>query len=266
LKKLFAALKTRHFLKHFGFALLTFIILFFGIKWFLQSYTRQSAEYTIELPNLIGVTMDQAKEKLDKLELEFDTDTVFSDRGTPGTVLLQNPGPTSVTKQKDKKGRRIYLTLISNQPKLIAVPKLVHKSRRHAEGVLKIIGIKANIKYKPYNDCNDCVIEQLYKGKPLEEGAKIPKGATITLVLGQKSGEKVTVGKLTGLTIEQARTRLSNSSLTMFISCDCKTKKDSAEAVIYRQSPAQGAEVPAGTEISVWLSTDKTLLDDPDDN
>lgn len=260
LKKFFAALKTRYFLKHLGFSLLTLLIIIFAIKWFLQSYTHHDESFRVEVPNLIGLKTSQIEETLQPLELEYVvTDSVFSDKGAKGTVLLQNPGPTKITKQKVKKGRRIYITVISSRAKLITVPKLVHKSRRHAEGVLKIIGLKAKIKYRPYNDCNDCVIEQLYKNKPLKEGAKVPKGETITLILGQKSGETVAIVDLMGLTIEEAEKRLSNSSLTMFMTCDCKSKKDSATAVIYKQAPSEG-DVPAGTEISVWLTNDKSLL------
>jgi eukaryotic-like serine/threonine-protein kinase len=260
LKNFFAALKTRHFLKHLGFASLTFLILVFTIKWGLKSYTHHDESFRVDVPNLIGLKTSQIEEALSPLELEYIiTDSVFSDKGAKGTVLLQNPGPTKITKQKVKKGRKIYITVVSPMAKLITVPKLVNKSRRHAEGVLKIIGLKAKIKYRPYNDCNDCVIEQLYKNKPLKEGGKVPKGETITLILGQKSGETVPVIDLMGLTIEEAEKRLSNSSLTMFMTCDCKTKKDSASAIIYRQSPAEG-DVSAGTEISVWLTNDKTLL------
>lgn len=238
-----------------------------GIKWFLGSYTRHDESFKVNLPNLVGLKITQLDETLNPLELEFEiTDSVFSDKGARGTVLIQNPAPTSITHQKVKKGRKIYLTVVSNQPKMITIPKLVNKSRRHAEGVLKVIGLKANIKYRPYNDCNDCVIEQLYKNKPIAAGAKIPKGEAITLILGQKSGEKVSVVDLIGLTIEGAQQRLSNSSLTMFITCDCKTRADSLNAVIYRQSPARGNDVPAGTEVSVWLSTDKNLLNDDDDD
>ena len=227
----------------------------------LQSYTHHDESFRVDVPNLIGLKTSQIEETLTSIELEYViTDSVFSDQGARGTVLLQNPGPTKITRQKVKKGRKIYITVISDKAKLIAVPKLVNKSRRHAEGVLKIIGLKAKIKYRPYNDCNDCVIEQLYKNKPLKEGAKVPKGETITLILGQMSGEQVEVIDLVGLTIDEAENRLSNSSLTMFMTCEnCKTKKDSASAKIYWQSPREG-DVSAGTEISVKLTNDKSLL------
>lgn len=249
---------------HLLYAVVTVLLLVIGTKWFLSSYTHSSDDYKVDLPNLIGLKTSQLAETLEPLELNYEiTDTVFSEKGAKGTVLLQTPGATSLTRQKIKKGRTVYLTVVSDKPKLIVVPKLVSKSRRHAEGVLKIIGLKATVKYKPYNDCNDCVIEQLYKGKALKEGARVPKGETITLILGQKSGELVPVVDLSGLTIEQAKERLSNSSLTMFITCECKTRKDSLTATVYRQEPASG-EVAAGTEISVWFSTEaKKAEQDP---
>jgi beta-lactam-binding protein with PASTA domain len=262
LKNFFSAFISRYFLKHLAYAIATVIVVVMGCKWYLSSYTNSGNSSLVDVPNLIGLKSTQLRETLEPLGLELDMehiDTVFSDKGAKGTVLLQTPSPTNVTKEPVKKGRKISVTLISNQPKLITVPKLINKSRRHAEGVLKIIGLKTNIKYRPYNDCNDCVIEQMYKGKELKAGDKVAKGETITLILGQKSGEQVTVIDLDGLTIEEADTRLSNSSLTMVpIFENCKTKKDSASARAYRQSPASGNDVSAGSEITVWFANEKT--------
>ncbi|HLP13868.1 MAG TPA: PASTA domain-containing protein [Flavobacteriales bacterium] len=261
LKIFFSAFITRYFLKHLAYALATVVIIIVGCKWYLDGYTNNDKSSLVDVPNLIGLKSTQLNETLEPLGLELDLDhidTVFSDKGARGTVLLQTPGPTKITKEPVKKGRKIIVTIISNQPKLITVPKLINKSRRHAEGVLKIIGLKTTVKYRPYNDCNDCVIEQMYKGRELKPGAKIAKGETITLILGQKSGEQVTVVDLEGLTIEEADARLSNSSLTMVpIFENCKTKKDSASARAYRQAPASGNDVSAGSEITVWFSNDK---------
>lgn len=264
-KNLVAAFKTRYFLKHLAYAVVTLILLVFGIKWGLKSYTHHDSAYEIELPNLKGLSMQQVSETLDPLGLEYEvSDTIFSVEGAKGTVWLQVPGPSKLTKQKVKKGRMIYLTLVSPNPKMVTVPFLSGKSRRHAEGLLKIIGLKSTVKYVPSN-YNDAVEEARYKGKKIEKGYKIARGETITLMVGQKSGEKVSVVDLIGLTIDQAQQRLSNSSLTMYLNCeDCKTSKDSASAVAYRQEPGAGADVAAGTEIVVWFTNnkDKTKNDD----
>lgn len=222
---------------------------------YLKSYTRFSADYYVSVPDMRGVPIEEIEKKLNALELRYEiTDSVHTEEGQRGTVLLQIPGPTSETRQKVKKGRKLMLTVVARSPKLISMPKLVSKSRRHAEGILRIIGLRTKVKYKPYNDCNDCVIEQLYKGKSIEPGTRLPKGAEVLLILGQKSNESQDVPDLMGLTIEQAQQRLSETSFLLYVrECECANAQDSTHATVQRQMPAGGASIPAGSEISVWL-------------
>ena len=257
MKKFFAFLKTRIFLINLGLAILTAILIVVGLNIFLSSYTHHNDE-DIEVPDLVGVKIEQVNTYLEPKGLKYEiTDSVFSEKGAAGTVIVQYPRPSKITNEKVKVGRTIYLSVVSKSKKMIAMPKLKDKSRRHAEGVLKIIGLKSKPKYQPYNDCNDCVIEQLYKGKPIKPGQLIPKGETITLVLGQKSSEQMDVPNLMGLTIDDANSRLSNSSLVLYVAgCEgCGTRQDSLKAVINKQMPIEGATVNAGSEINVWLTT-----------
>lgn len=202
------------------------------------------------------------------LQLEI-SDSIYDDNKAKGSVILQKPGPTDSTNLYVKEGRTIYVTVVAKSPKMVTVPKLVSKSKRHAEGICKIIGLKVKYKYKPDPDCRDCVKEQNYKGKPIKEGARLKKGETIELVLGQGSGGGLEpVPELTGLTIDQANSRLGNVSLGLFVgSCEgCMNKKDSSLAIIYRQSPEGGGELSAGGEITVWASTDPDRKDKEDQN
>ncbi|MFI5205273.1 MAG: PASTA domain-containing protein [Flavobacteriales bacterium] len=255
LKNILRFFKTRLFLYNLGAAVLVLIVFFFGMNWWLKSFTKFGAEHYVTVPDLRGLPAEQVSKRLAALELKFEvTDSVFNDAGEKGTVWLQQPEPTSVTKQKVKKGRTIFLSVIAKAPKMISMPKLKDKSRRHAEGILRIIGLKAIPKYKAYSDCNDCVIEQQYKGKIIEPGQRIPRGETIVLILGRKSSESADVPDLMGLTIEQAQERLSETSLLLFVrECDCPSKRDSLRAVVTSQLPAAGASISAGSEISVWL-------------
>lgn len=255
LKNIWSFMKTRLFLYNLGASFLFFILFLWIMNMYLRSYTRFSPDNFVSVPDLHGVPIEQIKNRLDALELNFEiTDSVFSDEGVKGTVWLQQPEPTSKTKQKVKKGRTLFLSVVAKSPKMVSMPKLVSKSRRHAEGILRIIGLKAILKYKAYGDCNDCVIEQLYNGKPIEPGQRIPKGSKIVVILGQRSSEQVEVPDVTGITIDEAKQRLSESSLLLFVrECNCPTAKDSLRALISSQVPGAGASVSAGSEISVWL-------------
>ena len=227
-----------------------------GILKYLDSYTNHGQKNTI--PNLTGMQMNELDAHLKPLGFRYEVvDSIHSDNLPAGSIVLQSPKPTEITGQYAKENRKIYVTVVAKMPKLVSVPCLVHKSKRHAEGILKIIGLKAKYTYKPYNDCRDCVIEQKYKGKEIACGEKIEKGQTIEVILGQgKGSEAQTVPDLNGLTIDQAISRLNSVSFSLFqASCeDCNTKKDSATAIVIRQSPAAGNSAPAGSEITVWLT------------
>ena len=103
------------------------------------------------------------------------------------------------------------------------------------------------------------VLEQLYKGKSIKEGTRIPIGSTITLIVGQNdAGEPVEIPNLYGLTIFEARDRLSQlGSFGYLPVCDaCLTYEDSLAARIESQSPEyiEGILIPAGTTITVYAT------------
>lgn len=259
MKAFFKFLITRKFLLHFGGSILSVFLIFWLASWYLNSTTNHGEDNYIAVPNLYGKHMDDIDGILAEKGLQLEiSDSIYEDDKPKGTVVLQKPGPTDSTSLYVKEGRTIYVTVVAKSPKMLSMPLLVSKSKRHAEGICKIIGLK--VKYKYVADPNrDWVKEQRYKGKPIDKGARLRKGETIELYVGQGSGGGLEpVPNLVGLTIDQANSRLGNVSLGLFVgSCEgCENKKDSTIAIIYRQSPDGGGEMSAGGEITVWASTD----------
>ncbi len=260
---------SRQFLIHLVLAIVTVLLLITGIQWYLKSYTRFGEDNYISVPNLVGTQSDELDLRLSHLGLRYViVDSVFSDKHPKGTVLLQSPGPTDSTGQFAKEGRMIYLTVVSRSPKMINMPNLVYKSKKHAEGILRIVGLKARYTYKPYADCKDCVIEQRYNNRPIATGERIEKGHTVELVLGMgRNAGLEMVPVLTGKTIEEANSSLNTVSLSLYVaSCEgCVSQRDSLNARIYRQWPASGGEATAGSEVSVWLTTDVSRYSSDDE-
>ena len=84
-----------------------------------------------------------------------------------------------------KPGRKIYLVLNASQAKMINMPKLVDLSKRQAISVMDIIGLKVEeLQYRP-DPCVDCVIAQVYKGKPILPEQLDGDAATMTDILQQ---------------------------------------------------------------------------------
>jgi eukaryotic-like serine/threonine-protein kinase len=147
---------------------------------FLNLYTRHGNE--VEMPDFIG--KDSKSLVTDSLSADFIvvvSESVFDKTSKPGTVLKQNPNP----KEKVKKGRKVYVTVASDQPPIVKMPQLQDVSLRQAEIMLKAKGlVLGSVIYKP-SPYENAVLEQLYRGRPIPSGTDINMGEIITLVVGK---------------------------------------------------------------------------------
>lgn len=90
-------------------------------------------------------------------------------------------------------------------------------------------------------------------------GSIVPGNAEIILYLGaEKPNEKCAVPKVVGLTAEQANKALTDAGLIMKVMGD--TSGSTTSVRVTTQSVAEGAEVSAGTVVSVQL-TDVSMVD-----
>jgi eukaryotic-like serine/threonine-protein kinase len=95
--------------------------------------------------------------------------------------LKQNPNFNEMV----KKGRKVYLTVASNQPPKVKMPQLQDVSLRQAEIMLKAKGLElGTVIYKP-SPYENAVLEQLYNGRTIASGTDINMGEVITLVVGK---------------------------------------------------------------------------------
>jgi beta-lactam-binding protein with PASTA domain len=165
-----------HLLLAVGITLVIAVITLFLLK----IYTRHADE--IGMPNFIGKDANVLiKDTLSEDFILEVSETVFDKKATPGTVLKQNPNP----KEMVKKGRKVYLTVASNQPPKVKMPQLQDVSLRQSEIMLKAKGLElGTIIYKP-SPYENAVLEQLYKGRTIAPGADINMGEVITLVVGK---------------------------------------------------------------------------------
>lgn len=253
-QKLKAFVWSKHFLKHSIFILLTYIIVITILVFYLDSYTNHGEK--IDVPNVVGLKTSSAQSKLEALELKIEVlDSVYKPELPSGTIISQDPLPTSKSLVCVKSGRIIRVQ-VSKKSRLVEMPSLIDKSERISESILKNRGLKCRKTYVPTSESNGAVLRQLYNGREIKEGTKIPVGSTITLVVGQNNeAQPVTVIDLIGLTISDAKARLSGISLQISVgACDgCTNAADSTNAVIYSQSPEfiEGVTVPSGTTIMV---------------
>jgi len=185
-------------------------------------------------------------------------DSVFVRDKKLGTIIEQIPPVNSTV----KRNRPIYLIINSRQVRKVPMPDVNDVSYRQADAMLKAIGLSvSSVEYSP-SEYKDLVIAVKYRGQNIPAGARVPEGSSLVLVVGSGlGGESSLVPNLKGLALEEAREEaLADSMVIGAIDYDVEPNENENEYIIYRQRPAAGRSVPAGTRIDVWLSKDKSML------
>lgn len=173
-------------------AMILIAVVLIGITLFcINKYTRH--DQTIEVPDLKGLQLHEASVIIASRGMKYEVvDSVFQKNGAPGAILEQIPSG----KSKVKEGRTIYLTIQAKNEPLVAIPDLVDASLRQAETLLNALGIyQINIVSVP-SEFQDLVYGIEYKGTPLKGGQKIPKNSTVTLKVGNGSGDNTSTDDL----------------------------------------------------------------------
>jgi eukaryotic-like serine/threonine-protein kinase len=238
------------------------VIIFVGLAWgtllFIDFYTHHGESQVV--PDLRGSYIEEAEVLLANKGLTVQiVDSVYISGKKLGTIVEQTPSPNSLVKSN----RPIYVIINSRQVKMIPLPEVNDVSYRQADAILNAIGLSvSNVEYQP-SEYKDLVIEVKYHGRSITAGTRLPEKSAVVLVVGSGlSDDLVSVPSLKGMNIETGRDSVVRAMLVVgATNYDVNPSGDENKYVIYRQKPAAGKSVPAGTRIDLWLSKDKSLLD-----
>lgn len=205
---------------------------------------------TVTVPDVRGMSMNEMEDFLVKRGLRYEVnDSAFSNQHPPLTILKQFPKPGS----KVKETRKIFLSVNRVNPPTVPMPNLIDGPLKNAQVVLISNELKlGEISFKPDLAFN-AVLEQIYNGKEIKEGTRIPKGSTIDLVVGNGYGS--TFQKLPdfrGYVFDEARFYIKGRELKVG---NVHNAGDSLEAsgYIYKQSPAPDTRIRIGRSVDLWV-------------
>ena len=257
LKKIKIFVWSKHFLKHTGIVILTYLFVVSFVIFYLGSFTNHGQK--IKVPNLIGKNINSIKGLLVENNLQYEViESKYDPKKPEGTIIEQDPIATELSTVFVKEDRIIRIR-ISKQTDLVEMPSLINKSERFALQVLKNRGLKYKIEYKTSSESNGAVIHQKYRGQTIKEGEKIQIGSVVLLIIGRnEGGEPIQIPNLYGLTMFEAKDSvLALPSLSFIAVCpDCLNYEDSLNARIETQSPEyiEGVRSPFGTSVTVFAS------------
>ena len=230
------------------------------IALFYVDFYTHHGEYQ-SIPDLRGMYVEEAEQILAKKGLYPQIiDSVYVRNKKLGTIVDQVPIPNSTVKSN----RPIYVIINSKKVKEVILPEINDVSFRQADAMLQSVGLSiASVIYTP-SEFKDLVCDIKYHGRTIMPGTRIPEGSAVVLVVGNGSGESLaTVPLLKGIGLDEAMQKASSASFSIgTVEYDDNHTGNESDYIIYRQRPAAGTTVNGRTKIDIYLSRDKSRVNE----
>jgi beta-lactam-binding protein with PASTA domain len=151
------------------------LLLFLWMNWFTNH------NVAIQVPNITGMNMQEAIEKLDDEGLRYEIiDSVYIENVKRDAVTEQDPAAGSDVKPN----RIIYLVVNALDKPKIKMPMLVDQSLTLAKVLIKNNGLElGNIEYTYDEIGNNLVTKQMINGVEIPAGKMITKSTRIDLLV-----------------------------------------------------------------------------------
>ncbi|MCL1846388.1 MAG: Stk1 family PASTA domain-containing Ser/Thr kinase [Coriobacteriia bacterium] len=201
----------------------------------------------VEVPSLIGVTEDEAREQLELLELKAGV-TQYENNETveKGRVISTDPEK----KTRVDKGSAIILVVSSGPkaPNIVSVPDLRNKTPENAENELEALGLKArrgDEKFDPEVNPGRICDQDVAAGEEVEEGT------TVTFYVS-KGKDTVQVPNVIGADWGKAQDDIERAGFTVEYAESQYSKYE--EDIVMDQAPRGGGVAERGSTITLTVS------------
>ena len=207
-----------------------------------------STEKEVTVPDLKGMTVEQATTELDKYKLKLEVgDQVSSSEYDEGEIVSQDPNPEMTVKE----GYPITVSISKGVVKEGTVPNVVNRTATDAKYLLESYGYKqGNVTTENSDMPKDVVIRQTPAA-----GTKADPGAAVDIVVSLGSAvEQVPMPDLMGKDIDIAEAELEKAGLKVGPTVYEMSTAYEINAVMWQQYEP-GTMVDKGTGVNLKVST-----------
>ncbi len=221
------------------------------------SYALALADTRVAVPNLVGMSLNDAGAALKKAGLGEDTTYEYNNRVEKNRVIRQSVAAGN----KVAKGTVVTLAIsLGAKPTgSVEVPDVRGKNVNDATSAIQAAGLKADV-VREYNKNvgKDNVIDQ-----SIAAGTKVDKGTTITIgvSLGAKPEGSIAVPDLSNMMADDAQQALANAGLTP--DRDEAYSDEVEKDHVMGQSLEAGTKVAKGTQVTYTVSLGKRAEPEP---
>lgn len=248
--RLLRFLISRVFWVQLGLAAVLGLVGFVALNVGLRGFTRHSER--IAVPAVVGLDRTGATVALEAAGLRpVVIDSLYNAKGQPGAVVEQDPAAGVEVKGT----RNVYLTVYRNTPPSERLEIEEGMDAGVARILLDVKGFDFRERYEPTEDLAGLVLGvQDVRGDSLGPEDRLPKGASLVLVIGERTERQVDLPDFVGLSFMEAVALIQDAELAegrFRWSALPADGADTARAVISSQLPeyVPGRRVRAGSEI-----------------
>jgi beta-lactam-binding protein with PASTA domain len=201
----------------------------------------------VDVPNLVGLTMDTARTALDRAGLLLVANDELEDTAAPpGQIVLQRPLPGSQLHQGES-----VKVLVSKPPILVKVP-----------GVVGQFVVEARMHLENAHLTVSSVVEQAHPslavGKVISQS--VPEGTEVRAGMGlelkvSKGAETVTVPAVVGKSLSMAKGLLKQAGLTLG-KIRYASNDDRRPGIVLEQEPVANKTLGKGLAVDLTVNSD----------
>ena len=207
----------------------------------------EGEEETVKVPDLRGMTEEEARKAIEDLELGLDVagERQPSNQYAEGEIMNQNPAPDDEVAPFST----IEVVISSGEEaKMVQVPNVVGRSESDAENTLRAANL--TVVYGEAAFSNEIAEGDVISSNP-SAGTEVEEGTEVTIIVSL--GEKpATVPNLVNKSASAAESALSDAGLNG--SSSEEYSDDVPEGRVIRQSIDAGTEVDPGTTVEYVVS------------
>ena len=197
------------------------------------------------MPNITGMTVEDAENALKKIGMKVQVDYVESDSVDSGIVLNTDVEEGTPLKQGTTVVLKVSVGITG-----VEVPNVADKTYETAERLLKNRGLTIN----RVDNYSDTVEEGMVISQSPESGVTVPKGTVVTVTVSKGREEQtIRVTNLIGQTEAEARFILVDNGLSIG-SVSYVFNSEVEEGLVCYQSTSQGSYVDPDTIIDIKVS------------
>lgn len=240
-------------------AIIVIIIISIIVLSRLDNYTHHGEAITV--PSFQRMTPAEAEQVAQHSNLRTTViDSLFEETAQPGVVLEQYP----LSGEQVKGNRLIHLIINARSPEKIIFPNLKNSAFRQTLQTLESRGFKIGHLIYEGSEFKNLVLNLRQKGRDIEPGTQLPKGAVIDIVLGNGySDNRISIPTLTKKSLNEAKSLAYQGYMNIgeiVPDGSIKDKNEWSSAFVYRQTPEATAIVEAGTPITLYITLQKNKL------